>query len=401
MLSSTPVGARLARPGIRLLVNALACLLIVAYLAAISPLLQTDEDFGVYYKAAQTLRAGGNIYTVQSYTYGPLFAWLFQPLAILPLSQARMGWFLVQVACLSAFIWLAIRISGARLARRYWGVVALCSFVATPTYLDLVLGQIGGCMALLTLAGYCAIRRQPWWPGWWLGLAITFKLYPALLWLGYIWRRQWRMVAMVALSCCLLLVLTAIVCGWQNVSAFASYLTQRSDYPYGSEHNVSLAGFWLRAFTNNGFVIPLLVLPVAAYAAIALSSIVVVGACVAVGQPAEELGDMVQFSMFLCAMLLLFPASGIYNLNSLLFPILVAVRAYETYQYRSTVRWLLIVVMSLYLPPLSSLISIANIQRMSGVFLYFTPTTYSLLALFGLLVALMRRIHALPQQTRS
>lgn len=382
---------------VRVLLNAGGCLLVCAYLIAISPILRSDADFYVYYQAAIRLSEGRDLYQSSLYTYGPIFAWLLLPLSSLSPMLARYCWFALQIASLLVFIWLSIRISGLQLARRYWGLIMLVSFLMVPTYLDLVLGQIGAVMALLTVAGYSAVRRRTFWPGWWLGLAITIKLYPGFLGLAYLRRRQWFMLANITVSSCVLLGLTVWACGWQSLVSFLSHILHRSDYPYASEHIISLYGFWLRVFTINHFVAPLVVSPWAASIATALSSAALLYVCLRQGPPASELDDLVQFSIWLCALLLIFPASGVYSLMLIVFPMLVAMRVYEEHKYPFVLQWILVIIMLLYIPPVSSLIGITQLQHQYGALLYFTPTIYAVLALLTLLLVAQRRLqNSLP-----
>jgi hypothetical protein len=139
------------------------------------------NDVQAYYWAGTRLNAGLSLYppdqsvaTPLGYPYPPLLAILFRPLALLPLTAAEVVWEVVVIASFVATLWW----SGVR-RRATWlalGVLAL------PIGWCVAIGQAQVPLTLLTAIG------APWS----IALAANLKLWPALIALWWIGRRDWR-----------------------------------------------------------------------------------------------------------------------------------------------------------------------------------------------------------------
>jgi hypothetical protein len=145
------------------------------------------DDVRAYYEAGARLNAGLPLYpagadpdAAEFYRYPPLLAILFRPLALLPYETAAAIWLGVVLASLLGTIWwigprrpatwLATGILGAPLA---WAVA---------------IGQAQVPLTLLSAIG------APWS----VALAANVKLFPALLVVWWIGRRNWRALASFA-----------------------------------------------------------------------------------------------------------------------------------------------------------------------------------------------------------
>jgi glycosyl transferase family 87 len=142
------------------------------------------NDAHAYYDAASRLNAGGPLYpagidptTNRIYLYPPLLAILLRPLALLPYEAFALIWELIVIAC---FVWLLQHL-GVR-KRSTWIAVGL---LGVPIAWALTVAQAHVPMTLLMALG------QPWS----IAAAANLKLFPVLIALYWIGRRDWESLA--------------------------------------------------------------------------------------------------------------------------------------------------------------------------------------------------------------
>jgi len=138
-------------------------------------------DVHVYYDAAARLNAGLPLYqpsldpaVTQLYRYPPLFAILFRPLALLPFDVAAAIWEALVIAAFGLTLW---RLGARRPAT--WFAVGLLGIAIGWT---LAIGQAEAIVTLLLTLG------SPWA----VALAGHLKLFPFLVGLYWLGRRDWR-----------------------------------------------------------------------------------------------------------------------------------------------------------------------------------------------------------------
>jgi Glycosyltransferase family 87 len=145
--------------------------------------LQLDPlaDVRAYYDAAERLNAGQPLYPVDAdvdaaayYRYPPLLAILFRPLALLPYEAAAALWELALVAALLATLYRL----GIRYRWTWWLFFILSPAIAWTM-------SIGQAQAIVTLLTAIA---APWS----IALAAHVKLFPALVAVYWLGRRDWR-----------------------------------------------------------------------------------------------------------------------------------------------------------------------------------------------------------------
>lgn len=165
------------------LMGALAGLYVLWLHATTDPL----ADVHAYYEAGARLNAGMPLYPPDqdvngphAYFYPPLFAILFRPLSLLPFDSAAVLWEAVVVASLIVTVWWI----GPR-RRETW--LAL-GFLGLPIGWCVAIGQAQIPLTLLTAIG------GPWS----IALAAHIKLFPALVSLWWIGRREWRTLGVFA-----------------------------------------------------------------------------------------------------------------------------------------------------------------------------------------------------------
>jgi len=202
-LSAVPAAAQ-SRPVQRFLGRlggyAVFVLAILAVLVGIAVTLghpRTDPlaDVRAYYDAGARLNACLPLYPADAdttaadfYRYPPLLAIVFRPLALFPCEVVAPLWGLAMVACFA----LTLRRIGLN-RRTLWAV----AFLTLPIGWALSIGQAQLLVPLLVALG------SPWA----VALAANIKLFPALVGLYWLGRREWRPIGeLVGVGLGLLLV---------------------------------------------------------------------------------------------------------------------------------------------------------------------------------------------------
>ena len=193
---------------------------------ALSFHLATDPlaDVRAYYDAGARLNAGQPLYlpvadtnVPGSYHYPPLLAIVFRPLALLPYGPAAIIWEAVVVgATILTFVRLGFRravlISAGLLAMAIAWTVAIGQAQALVTYL-LAIGA-------------------PWA----VALATNLKLYPALVAVYWVGRRQWRRLGWFAAWLAAILVVQFVL----EPAATIAYIGFLADEQVKDANNLSL-----------------------------------------------------------------------------------------------------------------------------------------------------------------
>jgi hypothetical protein len=137
-------------------------------------------DVHAYYDAGRRLNDGQPLYVQPAgtndaafYRYPPLLAIAFRPLALLPFDVAAWIW--------EAVVLVALALTILRLGRRRPATWVVTGMLALPIGWAVVIGQAQVVVTLLIAIG------APWS----LALAVNLKLFPALVALWWIGRRDW------------------------------------------------------------------------------------------------------------------------------------------------------------------------------------------------------------------
>ncbi|MET7767990.1 glycosyltransferase 87 family protein [Nocardia sp. NPDC005366] len=160
-------------------------------------------DLLVYRNGARVWLDGGELYGPMPpvmgiglpFTYPPLAALFFAPLALMPLHVAEVLVVVTNIASLSIAIWLVLsrirpgldRMSSLTLVI---GVVAFANFLE-PVRQTFGFGQIN--LVLMAAISLDCLVRKPFWPrGMLIGIAVSVKLIPAGYLLYFLLRRDWK-----------------------------------------------------------------------------------------------------------------------------------------------------------------------------------------------------------------
>lgn len=168
------------------------------------------RDMNAYWDAAVRLREGQplfspaiNIEASEVYRYSPWFAWLWVPLTFLPRLAVNIIWSTVLMAASAAAVLPLAQ-------RRKWVLVAFF----LPILIAISAG--GNVQALLIATLILGVERRS--GPVWIAAAASLKLFPFLLVLAYVARREWRR-ALVAL------VLTALLLAPFLLYDLSGYIT--------------------------------------------------------------------------------------------------------------------------------------------------------------------------------
>jgi hypothetical protein len=139
---------------------------------------------------------------------------------------------------------------------------------------------------------------------------------------------------------------------------------------------------------------PLVNAPLLAQGLTILSSLLVLGVCLAVRRRSgDDEHRLLEYSLWLCAMLILSPINGSYNLLLLLLPLLVILGRLERTPDRRMRNWLIVGTALACWPPAWSdgLPTVYNAVHIGWGTLILTPAFYGLVVYIGLLAWLTMR----------
>jgi alpha-1,2-mannosyltransferase len=301
---------------------------------------KVPDDFSVFYNAGTRLHSGQPLYELNFmkqnpfngvYKYPPLFALLMESLSLFPNRTALSIWQFVGLLLLGAALYAIIRSHERTLGGG--SPTALLFVTVTLLYQPLVdtlkYGQMDIAMLALVAFAYAALRAgKPAWSGLPLAIAVLFKLYPAMLLVFLLLRREWRALASFAVSFIVLCTGSILLTG---PSPWITYLTQvlpRSAQETAWVENLSFAGFLARLVSDRieliefsrigGPWVPIVTL--SSY----LWAILVLVICVLVARKPASRGSeayALAFAAFTCASVLVLPAAWYHYMTLMLLPI--------------------------------------------------------------------------------
>ncbi|WP_238845801.1 glycosyltransferase 87 family protein [Nocardia terpenica] len=201
--SAGPSTMPTANRQLRLLTVAIALFVLSAAVSYAAKLWHGYIDLQVYRNGARVWLDGGDLYGPMPevfgiglpFTYPPLAALFFAPLALMPLAVAELLVLAGSMACLVVALWLVLDRLRPDLDRHtrvalLIGAVALFG-LSEPVRQTYNFGQIN--LVLMALIMLDTLVRRPAWPrGMLIGIAVSIKLIPAGYLLYFVLRRDWR-----------------------------------------------------------------------------------------------------------------------------------------------------------------------------------------------------------------
>lgn len=321
-------------------------------------------DFTIYYGSARHFWEGESLYaevpvdafgippedlalardTLHANLSPPPAMLLMAPLGLWAYPTAYVIWSIVSILCgLAAILCLgfALEPEEGRITRTI--VLAILLFAYFPTFANVQLGQVALVLLLLLSIVWVAARKgRDAVAGIALGLALTLKLFAALLVLYFLVRRRWKLVAWSAATLLLTTVAGLLVFG---PASFRQYLRALETVTwYASNWNASLVGFFTRILGGSENV-PFLDMPALAYALSYGLSLLGIVALVWLAWPRD--GELlpaisdVGFGLALALMILVSPLGWVYYLLLMLIAMVGAWRVSGPYKWALVGAWIL------------------------------------------------------------
>jgi len=257
---------------------ALACVVALAYLAALARLMAGPlemNDFGKFYHAARLFLAGGDMYGETPATYStvapgvqhafwnlnpPHFHLLLLPLVGLGPAWALLLWAFASLATLVASVAATLAAVNVRPSARlgFWILAGVICFAGTGA--TVVTGQVGLLLLLpVTMAWLASRQGHAARSGVWLGLAMSVKPFLLILLPYYLFLRQRRAVTAAILTASAMFGIGLLVFGMDTHRAWIDSLSA-TDWTWAAM-NASILGVVSRTFGESPYYAPLAVQP--------------------------------------------------------------------------------------------------------------------------------------------
>lgn len=220
------------------------------------------DRFGVTGPAAEGDRDGrvGGHDSVEPFLYPPVAAVLLLPASFLPLGASKLAFVLVnllaQVLAIAVLFWDRAPPRRRVLVVGGWAALA----VLFPFFWGLYLGQANALVFLACALSLRQLRRgDQLGGGAWLALAVVLKVFPVVLLVPLLLRRQYKAVAGTVVTALALSLLAVPIVGIGTYTRFVTdvlpEITSRVE-PF--VRNQGISGTLNRLFTDNPYVDPVL-----------------------------------------------------------------------------------------------------------------------------------------------
>ncbi|MGQ4600206.1 glycosyltransferase 87 family protein [Nocardia sp. R6R-6] len=286
----------LSSPQLRWLIAAIALFAVSALVSLLAHWWHGYIDLQVYRNGARVWLDGGQLYgpmpAVEGmglpFTYPPLAALFFAPLALMPLTVAEVLVVTTSVASLGISLWLVLARLRPELSRRsVLTLVIAATAVAQffePLRQTLGFGQVN--LVLMAAITMDCLVRKPFWPrGLLIGIAVSVKLIPAGYLLYFLLRKDWKAAGTLVISAIAAVGLGFLLFPSDSVDYWFTALadTGRIGPPYFAG-NQSIKGMTFRLGVHDSVATVLwicLSLVAVALAAVWMRRLIVAGATVA------------------------------------------------------------------------------------------------------------------------
>ena len=295
-------------------------------------------DFNSYYISAYATQKGLDPYdsdTLQAlakelgvpkvtvYRYPPFNTLLFLPLSFLPYPAAVLLWRILNLA-LSAFaVWLIWKTLALPLDAESALVIGVIVFTFDPLIYNLAIGQINVLiLLLLTGVGWAWVRQRQVLAGVLLALAASIKIAPGVLFLYFLWKRGFKLVAAGISTVIVLAAIAFFALGEQTTRKFIAILAAFAQEDNAWIANQSWRGFLARLFVGDESVpalYPAATLERVLYYAGALA-IVVLTALILYRSRDASLFHL-EFAIVLIAFHLVSPTSWVHHFVWMIYPL--------------------------------------------------------------------------------
>lgn len=326
----------------------------------------------------------------------PLALLLLVPLAVFPVGVTALLWDLLMLAALGGALWLIWQELRPTIDAR-WLALGLAGLALWTPLLDTWLeAQIGPLVLLLLVLAWRARRHgQPWAAGIWLAVGTLIRLYPVLLFLYPLLRREWR-VAGGGLAAGV--GITLLTLPFTHPSAYLTYFTREAPGStaewINDAHNVSWRGWLAQVFVGNNTIHPIwhapgIVTPLFVLGILAVLGLVLWAGWIARATRLGSQADDLAWLLVIPAMLLISPLAWPHYFDILLLPWLVAANALWQQGRWGATAWFLVLAVALEDAQSLGLDALYSVPRIlawpAGIFVFAIPfygLVFSMLALW-------------------
>ena len=240
------------------------------------PYQKPTSDFFIYYKAAQALVSGIDLYPAAhgSYAYGsPSFRLLAVATGAPSYSSAFLIWLGINLTLLAVILVAGIRAlsSAFQLTLGFWQALGICSLAIILSYDPIRENLLQGQCDAVTLAGIALgllwLERRPSLGGMIVGMTVLIK-YQSLVFLPLLLLRgRWRVAIAMIAGVITASLLPAIVVGWKRnleyLGTAVGYFMHPPDSSTAFPHlahmpditwsrNISITNGLMRSFSDQG-----------------------------------------------------------------------------------------------------------------------------------------------------
>jgi hypothetical protein len=234
-------------------------------------------DFNTYYLAALAHLRGLDPYDLNNlvalaeevgapkvtvYRYPPFYTLLALPLGLLPYRIAMLSWQILNLVLVVGAAWLIGATLRLRFNSRNALIIGLIFLTFDPLLYNFAIGQINLVMlVLITLVAWAWMRQHHLFAGLILGLAVSIKIAPAILFPYFLWKKGYRLVTAGVAAFVGFGGLAVVLLGLAPTLTFISVLTEFATESNAWIANQSLRGFLDRLFVGDEYIQPLLLNP--------------------------------------------------------------------------------------------------------------------------------------------
>lgn len=217
-------------------------------------------DFSSFYSTVHALLQGENPYKDLTATYlltdrqlsanlnPPIVLWLFNPLAYLGYSTALLVWSVISLILgfFGAVIVFRYAFSAVFLQNNYLNV-SLLYFAFFATLMNVTTLQLGTLLFFFIMVGYYFyLHHREYLAGFFWGMIIAMKLFPALLLFYVLKQKRFKVLGMMIITLVIAWLIPILVYG---VTIYKQYYSMMSGVSwYGDGWNASIYGFICRLF---------------------------------------------------------------------------------------------------------------------------------------------------------
>lgn len=141
----------------------------------------------------------------------PFLALVFAPLSMLPVAVAKLFF---NAVSLLLFLWSLLRIASRYRVDSFW-LLAIPIVFFVPIKNQVLFGQVYFLVFFLLAECWLAYeKRQLKTAALYLSIAILLKVFPLLMLLFFMFRKQFKLLGYVFLFCAILIVFTGVFCGF-------------------------------------------------------------------------------------------------------------------------------------------------------------------------------------------